>query len=63
MHILWIILCVLTYITCGSFIDDICRSTAEKNEKKYDVPAWFVMMLWPIPVVMAAVEMIGGKNK
>ena len=63
MHILWIILCVLTYITCGSFIDDICRSTAEKNGKNYDVPVCFTLLLWPIPIMMVAIDLIGGKKK
>lgn len=50
MSIKFILICVLVYMTIGSFIDDTLYKYAQKTNKPYNVPAWFIILCWPVPV-------------
>lgn len=50
MSIKLILICVLVYMTFGCFIDDTLYKYAQKTNKPYNVPAWFIILCWPAPL-------------
>lgn len=60
MTVIKVLLWILLYLAIGAFLDDCVKGYGDEVD---EIPSLFIALTWPIPMVMAIVELLSGKGK
>lgn len=63
LSVLKVLFWIILYLTIGSLLDDACSSLAKREGRDYEGGPWIMLFLWPVVVILALMDTVGGKKK